>query len=303
MTAESRNRSFATGNGLILGILTLFGVFFAAAIEGRAESFSFASFPSSTTGIQTNGSATLGGGSSGDRLRLTPASQSLAGSAYYNSLVSVQAGFTTQFQFQITNGGGLSGGADGLAFIIQNSPNGVAALGGSGGSMGYGGIPNSLVIEFDTFDNTNFGFSDPDGNHIAVHTNGTAPNDPGPASRLGFFSPSASFKNGQVYTVKISYSGTTLSVYLNNLSSPVLSVNYDLSNLGLNGGRAYVGFTAGTGGAFENHDILSWSFQSAEQPAAVPEPATLALLGTGLASVAGAVRRRRRKSSEFAPRS
>jgi hypothetical protein len=32
--------------------------------------------------------------------------------------------------------------------------------------------------------------------------------------------------------------------------------------LSLTSGRAFVGFTAGTGGAFENHDILTWSFRS-----------------------------------------
>ena len=31
--------------------------------------------------------------------------------------------------------------------------------------------------------------------------------------------------------------------------------------LSLDGGRAFVGFTAATGDAFENHDILGWSFR------------------------------------------
>lgn len=292
--ADRRDRSFVTNSSVVLSVVALFSIFLAATLEGRADSFSFSSFPASTSGIQTNGSATLGSGPSGDRLRLTPNSFNKAGSAYYNSLVNVQAGFTTQFQFLITDSSGLTGGADGLTFIIQNSPNGTAALGSYGGSIGYGGIPNSLVVEFDTYKNSEY--SDPDSNHIAVHTNGTGVNSPSSSTLLGSYSPSVSFKDGQVHTVKIDYSGTTLSVYFDNLTSPVLSVNYDLSNLGLNGGKAYVGFTAATGGEVENHDILSWTFQSAEQPTTVPEPATIALFGTGLAGVAGAARRRRRGS-------
>lgn len=289
-----RDHSFVTNGSTVLSVVALFSIFLGCALEGRADSFAFASFPASTSGIQTNGSATLGSGPSNNRLRLTSSSPNLTGSAYYNSLVNVQAGFTTQFQFQITDPAGIAGGADGLTFIIQNSPSGATALGEGGGSIGYGGIPNSLVVEFDTYKNSEY--SDPDSNHIAVHTNGTGMNSPSSSTLLGSYSPGVSFKDGQVHTVKIDYSGTTLSVYFDNLTSPVLSVNYDLSNLGLNGGKAYVGFTAATGGGYENHDILSWTFQSAEQPTAVPEPATITLFGTGLAGVAGAARRRRRGS-------
>ena len=54
----------------------------------------------------------------------------------------------------------------------------------------------------------------------------------------------------------------TLSVYLDDLYSPVLTVpmNFD-ALIKLRNGRAFVGFTAATGdNMYQTHDIISWSF-------------------------------------------
>jgi len=66
----------------------------------------------------------------------------------------------------------------------------------------------------------------------------------------------------------------------------------NLSTL-LGANAAYVGFTGGTGAGYENEDILNWRFANTTQ-LAVPEPATLAVLGLGLAGLVGV---RRRKES------
>ena len=42
-------------------------------------------------------------------------------------------------------------GADGFAFVLQNDRR--FALGEGGMSLGYGGIANSLAVEFDTYYN------------------------------------------------------------------------------------------------------------------------------------------------------
>ena len=61
-----------------------------------------------------------------------------------------------------------SRGADGFAFVIQNQAG--LAVGKGGSSMGYGGIRNSIAVEFDTmFGPDQF---DPFENHISVHTRG-----------------------------------------------------------------------------------------------------------------------------------
>lgn len=130
-------------------------------------SYNFAS------GWQLNGTAAL----SESALQLTTSGTDQAGSAWYATPVTVTNAFTATFTFRFTSQGCGSGPADGIAFVIQNSPTtagdpptgGIYALGGQGGCLGYGsgsgsacpngvgGIPNSVAVQFDTYDNGNFG--------------------------------------------------------------------------------------------------------------------------------------------------
>ncbi len=119
-------------------------------------------------------------------LRLTPigpGAQAQAGSAWFTTPQPITGGFISTFTFQLTPGQPIP--ADGIAFVIQNAPSPLTALGGTGGAVGYGqgtdssgnvvnGLQNSLAIEFDSYDN---GW-DPDGNHVAVQS--CAYNNPQP---------------------------------------------------------------------------------------------------------------------------
>jgi hypothetical protein len=160
----------------------------------------------------------------------------------------------------------MSGGADGLAFVIQNSA--VNAVGGSAWNLGYGGIPNALAVEFDTWQNDagNFGSTtgDPNDNHVSVQLGGSDPQ-----RSLGYASPSFHLNDNAVHTATIDYvpgmagSPGTLRVFLDGATAPLLSVSVDLSTaLSLAaGGKAWVGFTAGTGGKLnQTQDILNWQF-------------------------------------------
>jgi len=128
-------------------------------------------------------------------LRLTEggSNKRQASSVYFNVPQAV-LGFTTWFKFQAHRPLGCCNPGDGIAFIVQNSSMvdttmgatgaGIMALGTGGnpdpaylpqaGGMGYAGIYNSLVIEFDTAQD----LWDPNGNHIAIQTCGTAVNTP-----------------------------------------------------------------------------------------------------------------------------
>ena len=243
--------------------------------------FNFTDFSGAGGSLLLNGSAAI----VGTALRLVPASGFLGGSAYYyqKQRLSLSGGWTTTFQFRITNP--TNGGADGFSFIIQDA--GANALGSIGGNIGYTGIPRSLAVEFDTWWNTEYG--DPNDNHVAVHTRWQQPNSAGVDARLGWANPGFNLEDGQVHTATITYNGSgQLDIVLDNVS--VLTVTFDHNNyLSIldASGFAWVGFTAATGGAWEDIDILSWSFTP------VPEPASCVVLGTGLL---GLMLRRRRKA-------
>ena len=118
--------------------------------------------------LQVNGSASVG--YMGSQLQLTPSSPSQGGSAFTTNAISLgnNGSFSTHFQFQLSNSGGIGdedgAGADGIVFVVQTVSNNVGA---AGGGIGYSGIPNSIGIEFDTFDNGEIS-----GNHVGVDENG-----------------------------------------------------------------------------------------------------------------------------------
>ncbi len=215
----------------------------------------------------------------GDTLRLTKNDYYQESACWYGrSRVKVADGFETNFQFRISkrdtlfesvwNGtrwtkGPFLGynGADGFTFVIQNA--GVDSM----GNYGYEKLGNSIAIEFDTFDN-GATYGDPDGNHVSIHSMGTAPNTMNESASKNFGGPVrlglkgfSDISDGKVYKVKITYQSAMLTVFMND-KEVHKAPNVDLNTLlKLTEGAAYVGFTSFTGAAYENHDIMSWSFK------------------------------------------
>jgi Legume lectin domain/Chitobiase/beta-hexosaminidase C-terminal domain len=205
----------------------------------------------SSTGLALNGSAKL----NGTRLRLTDGGGTEAGSGFYATPLNIQS-FTTDFSFQLTNPN-----ADGITFVIQNV--GTTALGPSGGGLGYGpdtpggsgGIPSSVAVKFDLYNNDGEGT-----NSTGLYTNGASPTIP--ATTLG---GNVNLHSGDVFNIHITYSGTTLTMTITDATTPAdtfttsWTVNIP-STVGAN--TAYAGFTGGTGGMTATQDILSWTFTS-----------------------------------------
>src|SRR4030095_16307368 len=126
---------------------------------------------------------------------------------------------------QISQLGG--NGADGLAFVIHNNLSPL--IGTAGVGMGYGSIPNSLAIEFDTHQNSQA--LDPDANHISIHSRGTASNSADESASMGQVSPLINLSDGGIHTVLIRYTAGSLRVFLDDLKTPLLKVSIDLGTL------------------------------------------------------------------------
>jgi uncharacterized repeat protein (TIGR01451 family) len=236
-------------------------------------------------------------------LRLTPNTNFVSGSAWFKTPIAVAGGFSSTFTFQLS--GSTSGIGDGIAFLIQNSEAGTSAIDASNGkdgcSIGFGettvvnatctgstgGIPNSLAIEFDTFQNTDIG--DVSANHVAIQSCGTGANSVDAKCRRADFDLTPleiSLADGHVHTATITFTPPspnavcegpcpgTLDVIVDGHDLfPEVGVPFNMTSIGLGGGgTALVGFTAATGGADDNQDILSfaltpYSTQTITQPA------------------------------------
>jgi glucose/arabinose dehydrogenase len=240
--------------------------FLALASLARAD-FNFANF-TSTAGLSLTGAAA----GAGAVLRLTPSSGNQSGAAWNLTKQSVANGFETTFQFQLES----ANGADGFAFVVQNTS--ATALGGAGCELGYHGLANSLAVEFDTYSNGSCSVAnvnDPANLHISVHTLGIGANSVAESASIAATSAVPNFTDGAPHTARIRYAGGVLSVFVDNLAQPVLSAPLALaSTLSLDQGRAWVGFTAATGGLAERHDVLDWDFDETVTSSGNVPPAT-----------------------------
>lgn len=257
--------------------------FVFTGISGAAQ-FSYTDF-SDLSALNLNGSAQKVNYGGQDVIRLT-SSAAQAGSAFMNNSVPVAYGFSTTFQFQITNS--YDGGADGIVFVVQNQ--GADALGPAGGYLAYQGITNSIGVEFDTWNNGLFStLPDISDNHIGIDLDGSMD------TVVSQDVSEATMDAGDIWNAWIDYDGTLLEVRLTRDATrpddPFLSYSLDLASY-IGGAYAYVGFTSGTGGVSRSdHDIRSWDFESNSGPDPVPEPATMLLLGSGLIGLVGARRK------------
>jgi len=183
-------------------------------------------------------------------------------------------------------------GGDGFAFVIQHDEiNEMRAIGGDGENLGYGGIPNSIAVEFDTWTNVDTqGSDDLFQDHISIHSASTKSNSAGFSAALGY-SRVVDLADGKLHTVQVKYlpylevkyleymtANDTLLPFLKDngegrrlgtfivflddgieLDKPILVIPLNLSVLlNLPQSLAYVGFTASTGVRWEKHDIVSW---------------------------------------------
>jgi Chitobiase/beta-hexosaminidase C-terminal domain/Legume lectin domain/Bacterial lectin len=180
-------------------------------------------------------------------LQLTDGGSGEQRAVWFATPVNVQK-FTTDFNFQET-----SATADGFTFAIQNSAANVWAIGGNGGSLGYGGIGSSVAVKFDLYNNAGEG-SDSTGFYV----NGAVPTVPS----LDMTASGVNLHSGDILHAHITYDGATLTL---TLTDTVTNASFTASTAinipaTVGGNTAYVGFTAGTGGLSATQKILNWSY-------------------------------------------
>jgi hypothetical protein len=202
-----------------------------------------------------------------DVLRLAESKSFSSGNALLKNLFSFvgengeNLSFSTNFSFSISDSRGLprdedGEGADGLSFIVSPTEN----VGSAGGGIGYAGLKNTVVIELDTYNN---GKQDQNnGNHIGINVNGST-------TSLVQTNIATRFNNGEIWNVWIDYDGTSNRLEARvsqNSNRPVEATVFSTVNIPdiLGQNDFFVGFTAATGQAVGNHDIISWKFTSDE---------------------------------------
>jgi len=184
---------------------------------------------------------------SGGALQLTDGGGGENRLAWYLKPVNVQA-FTSDFNFQNT-----AAVADGFMFIIQNSANGVWALGGSGGNLGYTGIGSSVGIKFDIYDDSGEGIDS-----TGFYINGATPTVPS----LDMTTSGVNLRSGNILHAHVTYDGTTLTLTITDTVTGASFTTSKAINIPATVGSntAYVGFTASTGASTAVQKILNWTY-------------------------------------------
>jgi hypothetical protein len=205
----------------------------------------------SVAGLTLNGSATNADDS---RLQLTTGLTYQVSSVFYNTPTNIQA-FTTDFAFQLSNAV-----ADGFTFTMQNV--GPTAIGGYGGSLGYGpttgttgGIAKSVAIKFDFYSNNGEGTDS-----TGLYVDGASPTVPA----VDMTSSGILLNSGDSISAHMTYDGVNLimtltDIVVNKTFTYTFPINI-ASTIGSN--LAYIGFTGGSGGSSSSQKILSWTFAS-----------------------------------------
>jgi hypothetical protein len=235
-------------------------------------------------------------------LRLTNATHQ-GSHAFFNDSLNIEenTSFSTSFAFQIHTPDGkvdasddIQGG-DGFMFVMQSDGASIGDINNrlvTKSNMSFGSIRNGFGVEFDTYENRN-NYQDESGNHLGIDV-ATEDGVGSVISKTQQEVTEGHLNNGNDWYAWIDYDGITnmLDVRVSQSDQrstlPLLSYEIDIMDIIEPEEEIYVGFTASTGWASNEHDIRDFEFETYVVDAVdAYEPSTLLLLAGGLFGLFG----------------
>ena len=198
-----------------------------ASYDINAQGFSYSNF-ASTTGLVGVGNTSV----SSNIYFLTTAAASQVGNVYRTTAIQYNRNFSAQWSTFIGGGSGADG------YCIQWTPTNNTN-GSSGGGVGY--VSTAInAITFLTYSNNNYTWYK---NNVSQ----------------GATSVSSGFWRQTLYFWgDYNHSAQTFALYYSTTNSKPGSANKTFTNFVFDTGSYYMGFGAATGGANDNHELLSW---------------------------------------------
>jgi len=187
--------------------------------------------------------------------QLTPDSLWKEGSVWNNNKIDLNNSFDLYFDLYF----GIHDvtGADGMTFTLQPLSTNI---GNAGLGLGVGGVTPSLIVEYDTYQNTPY---DIVADHIAIEKNGNVDHNTlnTLAGPIQASASSINIEDGQFHTSRVKWNAATktLDVYFDC----VLRLSYTndvVANIFAGNPNVYYGFTASTGGSKNEQIVRDFHF-------------------------------------------
>ena len=183
--------------------------------------------------------------------RLTTTAMSQKGQMWNQQLLDLRQDFEIRARLNFGNNGG---GADGITFALVTS---CLSESGHALQLGIHEVQPSLVLEFDSFQNS--GFNDPNDRHIALFRNGNLVHG-GPDQLANNIGPNTvtvgNLKDGNWRNCIFRWTAATQNFVLNVNGTDLIRHSSDIINEIFGGNPiVYWGFTGSTGGATNQHRV------------------------------------------------
>ncbi len=237
-----------------------------------------------------------------------PYEQYAVGSAYYDQPLAATQPLTVSFDYACWGGAAFSSypqGADGLSFFLFDGASSGFTPGGSGGSLGYTGMPNAyLGVGLDEWGNFSDGNGGPGSAPNSVAVRGSAASSwfmgatpaaaPTPLCDINAFSrPSPGNTGSQHIVITLTPVASSMLVTVQRQSTadgPVQTIidHYDVGQISGQGSRPATikfGFAGAVGTGSDAHEISNLSVTTAaaiSTPTATPTPPSTPITTTGV---------------------